>query len=122
MTRNLSRLAQEILTTCWGRFDLIISSPVRSDMELKGAVLINKKAIYRGKITAHYIEVEGSVIGDLSSDFKIIINEGASINGKISAPSIVISEGATIDGRAVIEKQGSDNVHEGFLSAQLNYN
>lgn len=94
----LNTLTCSYLRSSWKKFDLYITSAMSSDVTMEGDVLIAKSICFEGSISATSIEVEGSVVGDLISNEKIVLSDSSSVKGNIFADHIEISEGAEIFG------------------------
>ena len=94
----VNTLVCSYLRSSWKRFDLYITSAMSSDVTMEGDVLIAKNICFEGSISATTIEVEGSVVGDLISNEKVILSDSSSVKGNIVANHIEISEGAEIFG------------------------
>lgn len=94
----LNTLICSYLRSSWKKFDLYVTSSMSSDVTLEGDVFIAKNICFEGSISATSIKVEGSVVGDLISNEKVILSDSSSVKGNIVANHIEISEGAEIFG------------------------
>jgi cytoskeletal protein CcmA (bactofilin family) len=76
-----------------------IEGKISGDISSKGTIIISKTAEILGNIKGLNLIVAGKVNGNISSENKIIIEETSDITGDLKAPKIIIKNGAIINGK-----------------------
>lgn len=78
--------------------DLLIQGEIEGSIKHTSKLTIGKEGKIKADVTAEYIAVEGSVIGDLKSSQSVTIHESADIDGNIYSPTVSLLEGAKFNG------------------------
>jgi cytoskeletal protein CcmA (bactofilin family) len=80
--------------------DIQIAGRLEGDIQLNEHVLtIQPTARLTAGVLAKSVVVEGAILGDIVAGLNITLQNTATVNGRISAPSIAISDGADFNGR-----------------------
>jgi cytoskeletal protein CcmA (bactofilin family) len=80
--------------------DIQIAGRVEGDIQLNEHVLtVQPTAKLTAGVLAKSVVVQGDILGDIVAGLNITLQNTASVNGRISAPSIAISDGANFNGR-----------------------
>jgi cytoskeletal protein CcmA (bactofilin family) len=80
--------------------DIQIAGRLEGDIQLNEHVLtVQPTAKLTAGVLAKSVVVQGDILGDIVAGLNITLQNTASVNGKISAPSIAISDGANFNGR-----------------------
>ncbi|HSM35639.1 MAG TPA: polymer-forming cytoskeletal protein [Longimicrobiales bacterium] len=83
--------------------DTTIAGEVKGDIAVKEhKLMIAPGATIRGTIVARTVEVQGTVVGTITSDGRVEIGATGSVEGDITAPRLVLAEGATLHGKVAI--------------------
>jgi cytoskeletal protein CcmA (bactofilin family) len=81
--------------------DLVISGRVEGTITAGAFVVTVKEgAQVVADITARAIEVSGKVLGHLSAQERIELEQTADVEGELSAPALLLQYGATFKGKA----------------------
>ena len=81
-----------------------IDGHVEGKGEIDGLLLLTRHCVWKGKLTADEVIIEGTVEGDVIARKKLEIRPQARITGSIICPSIQIMEGATFTGNLKMSK------------------
>lgn len=72
--------------------------------DIDGLLLITKDCVWKGKITADIIVIEGTVEGEIIARQRLKVHTNSHVSGNITSPQIQIEEGALISGRLYMRK------------------
>lgn len=78
--------------------DLLIQGYVEGTIKHSSNLTIGKKGRIKGNVRAEFIDVEGSVNGDLTGTKTVAVRDSAKVEGNIYCPSVTLSEGAKFNG------------------------
>lgn len=81
-----------------GEGDLEIHGRVEGEVEIAGAVTVVAGALVKADISARAIVVGGALVGNLTADEVLRLEEGARVVGDLRAPTIGVAEGALFRG------------------------
>lgn len=81
-----------------------IDGHVEGKGEIDGLLLLTRQCVWKGKLTADEVIIEGTVEGDVIARKKLEIRPQARVTGSIICPSIQIMEGATFTGNLKMSK------------------
>ena len=62
------------------------------------SVIIGQSAAIKADLVAKSILISGTVVGDVTASDRVELKAGASLDGDITAPRLVIADGAFING------------------------
>jgi len=80
--------------------DLIVDGHVEGRVDLQGhSLTVGPGGSIRAEIAAKSVNIEGSVIGNVTATEKVQVLDTGSVEGDIVAPRIAVSEGAVLRGR-----------------------
>jgi cytoskeletal protein CcmA (bactofilin family) len=80
--------------------DVVIAGRVEGLINVTGhLVVVEAGANVAGDITATGIVVSGTVEGSLMAEERIHVQNGADLQGDVSAPRVVVEDGALVNGR-----------------------
>jgi cytoskeletal protein CcmA (bactofilin family) len=77
---------------------------IQGDIESTGTVFIGEGSKVNGNIKGGHIDINGSVVGDIVSIERVILNPKAIIEGDITAAGLSVSDGAELKGGVDIHK------------------
>lgn len=79
---------------------LTIAGHVTGTIDVSGyALTVTKDAQVTADVVAHTIVVGGHIHGRLSADGHIVVQQTATIEGDLSAPTVSVDDGALLHGR-----------------------
>jgi len=79
---------------------LTIDGHITGSIDVSGHPLtVTAAAQIDADVLAHTIIVGGSITGSLSAQERIVLEQTATLNGDLSAPSVSIHDGAMLQGR-----------------------
>ena len=79
---------------------LTIAGRVTGTIDVSGhALTVTKDANVTADVIAHTIVVGGHVNGRLNADGRIVVQQTATIEGDLSAPTVSVDDGALLQGR-----------------------
>ena len=82
-----------------GDEDLLIQGHVDGSITLdQNAVTVGSEGEVHASIRARMVTVEGSVVGDLSAEERVILRSSARVEGDITSPRVVLEDGANFRG------------------------
>jgi cytoskeletal protein CcmA (bactofilin family) len=86
---------------------LIIAGHVDGSVDVSGHRLtVTQAAQIAADVMAHTIVVAGTINGSISAEGRIVVEQTATIDGELSAPSVRVDDGAQLRGRfAIIGKK-----------------
>jgi cytoskeletal protein CcmA (bactofilin family) len=73
---------------------------------------IGRNAFFKGTIDARSVTIEGKVRGEVNAADKILIREGGLVEGPIKTQKILLEEGASQNGRIILTDNCSDEVED----------
>ncbi len=79
-----------------------IEGVFRGDLRSHDEIIIGQLGLAVGDFCATSLICSGNIEGNILADGKVLLNPGARMEGKISAPSILIQEGAKFEGACKI--------------------
>ena len=83
--------------------DTTIAGEVKGDITVKEhKLMIAPGATIRGSIVARTVEIQGKVVGTITSDGRVEIGATGSVEGDIESPRLVLAEGATLHGKVAV--------------------
>jgi cytoskeletal protein CcmA (bactofilin family) len=82
---------------------LTIAGHVDGSIDVSGHRLtVTEAAQITADVLAHTVVVAGSMNGSISAEGRIVVEQTASIEGELSAPTVSVEEGARLHGRCEI--------------------
>ncbi len=82
-----------------GNEDLLIEGTVDGSVDLREhAVTVGKEGEVKASIRARVVTVEGSVVGDLNAEERVVLRSSARVEGDITSPRVVLDDGARFRG------------------------
>ena len=82
------------------REPLTIAGQVTGTIDVSGHPLtLTEASRVDASIVAHTIVVGGTVNGRLNAEERIVVEQTATLNGDVSAPSLTVHDGAVLQGR-----------------------
>ncbi len=81
-----------------GEGDLEIHGRVEGEIEIAGAVTVVAGALVKADISARAIVVGGALVGNLTAEELLRLEEGSRVVGDLRAPTIGVAEGALFRG------------------------
>jgi cytoskeletal protein CcmA (bactofilin family) len=82
------------------REPFLIAGRVEGTVEVdQNTLTIAETATVEATVTADSVVIQGTVNGDLAATNKIAVQQTATIEGELSAPTISVAEGARIHGK-----------------------
>lgn len=76
-----------------------IDGKLEGSLSTKGKLVIGASGSIRGNISCGTANIEGKVIGDIEVGEMLILKQSAVIDGDISTQKLVVEEGAVFNGR-----------------------
>ena len=82
---------------------LTIAGHVEGTVDVSGHKLtVTQAAQITADVVAHTVIVAGTINGSVSADGRIVVEQTATIEGELSAPSVSVDDGARLHGRCEI--------------------
>ena len=78
--------------------DLLVHGKIEGSIKHSSNLKVGKSGKIYAEVEAKYIEVHGSVKGDLKGRKAVVVKEGANISGNIFSPSVSLHEAAKFNG------------------------
>ena len=78
--------------------DLLVHGKIEGSIKHSSNLKIGKNGKIYADVDARYIEVHGSVNGNLTGRKSVVVKEGANISGNITSPSVSLHESAKFNG------------------------
>jgi cytoskeletal protein CcmA (bactofilin family) len=78
---------------------LVVAGHVDGTIEVNGPLTIDAGGALEATVSADTIIVSGRASGLLTATAKIVIENSATVNGDVAAPSVSLAEGAVVNGR-----------------------
>jgi cytoskeletal protein CcmA (bactofilin family) len=92
-----------------------IEGRVEGTGDIDGLLLLTNECVWKGKLTADVVIIEGTVEGEIIAREKLEIHAKSNINGKVTSPLISIAEGAVVNGTL---KMGKPEAPIGLIHKQ----
>jgi len=83
---------------------LTVEGTIEGKIDLKNGILVNKTGVIKADINASSINISGKIIGNILASEKVEVKESGYIVGDIKAPRIIVNDGAVIQGKIQMEK------------------
>ncbi len=82
-----------------GNEDLLIEGTVDGSVDLREhTVTVGKEGEVKASIKGRVVTVEGSVVGDLKAEERVVLRSSARVEGDIVSPRVVLDDGARFRG------------------------
>jgi len=82
-----------------GNEDLLIEGTVDGSVDLtEHTVTVGKEGEVKASIKGRVVTVEGSVVGDLKAEERVVLRSSARVEGDIVSPRVVLDDGARFRG------------------------
>ena len=81
------------------RVETKIQGRVVSD---SGSLVVSEKGYVQATVEAGFVEVFGTVEGNITAKYKVEIRSGGRVTGDINTPNLNIEHGAFFDGKCVM--------------------
>jgi cytoskeletal protein CcmA (bactofilin family) len=79
--------------------DLILEGELNGSIKVAGhKVTVGRKGRVKADVSARVIEVEGSVVGDLTGSERVVVTANGTVEGNIKAPRVSLENGAQFKG------------------------
>ena len=79
---------------------LTIAGRVDGTIDVSGHPLtVTESATVDADIMAHTIVIAGTVLGHLSAEERIVVQQTATLSGEVTAPALTVHDGATVQGK-----------------------
>ena len=88
-----------------GEGNLIILGTFDGEFKLKGQLKVAQGAVIKGNIEATGVSVNGKVDGTIVASERILLDNTASMKGRLVTPKISIQDGAVFDGELQMSKK-----------------
>lgn len=79
--------------------DLLIQGQIEGSISHTSNLTIGEEGKLKADVKAEYIEVEGTVDGDLTGSKSVVVKESANVTGNIYSPTVTLREGSTFNGQ-----------------------
>jgi len=96
-----------------GDEDVAVEGKVEGRIKLNKHLIINKRGVVRAEVSADWITVAGTLIGNVNARTKVEILPTGHLEGDIKTPNIVISEGAHFKGNIDMSQTAEPPVRAG---------
>jgi cytoskeletal protein CcmA (bactofilin family) len=81
-----------------------IDGHVEGNGEIDGLLLLTQHCVWKGKLTADEVIIEGTVEGDIIARKKLAIYPNAKVSGSIICPNVEIMAGASFTGDLMMSR------------------
>lgn len=78
--------------------DLLIRGQIEGSIQHSSNLKIGKEGNIKAEVSAEYIEVHGSVDGNLTGSKSVVVRDSANVSGNIFSPTVSLHEGAKFNG------------------------
>lgn len=88
--------------------DLLVHGKIEGSIKHSSNLKVGKSGKIYAEVEARYIEVHGSVTGDLTGRKSVVVRDGANVAGNVFSPSVSLHESAKFNGS--IDMSGKEPV------------
>lgn len=92
--------------------DLLIHGSIKGSIKHSSNLKIGKEGKIDAEVQAEYIEVHGTVTGDLIGRKSIVVRDSANVSGNIISPKVSLHEGANFNGSIDMSEPAADQAEE----------
>ena len=78
--------------------NLLIHGQVQGSIKHSSLLTVGQEGKLKANVSAEYISVEGTVVGDMDGSKSVVVSKGANVTGNIYSPVVTLREGASFNG------------------------
>lgn len=89
--------------TLSGAEDVLVLGRLEGNVSLSAELTIAQDGEVEANLSVDRVVVSGQVVGDIQARQSVVLERGARVEGKVSAPSLSIAEGAEVFGEVEMD-------------------